>query len=1050
VTSECRSAVLLLSLLVDLGGAPPAWPSASNQNPLAAVDCRSRQAKGTAVEGTSAGHIPVRDGEMTALELLQDPRMVPLLVPALEILKHLYGENSPQYANGLNNLAKLYTKMGRYSKAEPFHQQAREILRKAVGEHHPNYALILLDLAELYRQMGQYTRAEPLYRQAVEILEKVPNHPFYAGSLHSVAGLYKELGQYSEAERLLVLALKLTKQNTGKDKLDYATSLGSLGLLYLEVGEYAGAERRLVWSMQILRQVVPRANPDYAQSLDNLAQFYHDMGRYDKAKPLYRQACEIFQEALGKDHPFYARSLNNLGALYRDMGQYAKAERFYLQASEIVKDALGRDHPYYALSLSNLAVIYSHMGQYDKAEPLHLEAMEIVKKAWGEGHPSYAYRLNNLATLYYLTGRYAQTEPLYLQAVAITRKALGEEHPALAIWLNNLAVTYQSSNSHKQALLTQQRALEVEQINLGRVFGFSSEPDMRAYLSTVANSLRYLVSMAMAQKETYPEVTEVAFAWVLRRKAIVLDTLCRFREAQALLAREPDVAQRVARWRGVRQRLSNLAVNPSPAMDTPTLQQNMTRLREQRDRLEADMNRVFSQKHPLRRADYISPDAVRKRLPPGTALVEFLRTEPFDFRAKGRTPRWQPPRYFAFVLTADRKLPVSMVDIGEAKQVDEEIQRSRAPIEGDRNDTLQTPKEREADFRRASAKLYHLVFAPLKRALRGAKLVYLAPDGELNRIPFEALVDASGMYLIETYRFAYLSSGKDLLQAPGRPRRGTVVFADPDYNLDASRRQKTAKIRVARLHAVNGPVQRGRRSQDLGSKPWERLPDARVEAADVRSMLRGTVYGPVRVYRDKAALEEVFKAVRSPRILHVASHGFFAPDQRTSLGGRSLQSSSVGSFGLADVLRRLGATENPLLRSGLVLAGANRKPAGNVDDGWVTAEEISQMDLHGTELVVLSACDSGLGDLKYGEGVYGLRRAFLYAGARTLVTTLFPVRDRETRWLMHRMYQRLKAKQGKLEALRAAQLEMICKLRTRLGAAPPSLWASFILVGDPR
>ena len=193
------------------------------------------------------------------------------------------------------------------------------------------------------------------------------------------------------------------------------------------------------------------------------------------------------------------------------------------------------------------------------------------------------------------------------------------------------------------------------------------------------------------------------------------------------------------------------------------------------------------------------------------------------------------------------------------------------------------------------------------------------------------------------------------------------------------------------------------------------------------------------------ALEEVLKAMPAPRILHLATHGFFLDHERAA-------ADEEGS-GASGARARLKKMDNPLLRSGIVLAGANAigkaDTSARVDDGWVTAEEIALLNLRGTELVVLSACQTGLGDVRSGEGVFGLRRAFLYAGAKTLVTSLFEVPDRDTRDLMKHFYRNLQAGHGKLAALHGAQREMLTQRRLAGGAAHPFFWASFILVGDP-
>jgi CHAT domain-containing protein len=341
--------------------------------------------------------------------------------------------------------------------------------------------------------------------------------------------------------------------------------------------------------------------------------------------------------------------------------------------------------------------------------------------------------------------------------------------------------------------------------------------------------------------------------------------------------------------------------------------------------------------------------------------------------------------------------------------------------------------------------LYRLAFAPLAGALGKNTVVYLAPDGELNRVAFEALVDDQDRYLIENYRFVYLSCGRDLVRPAAKAATGTVVFAGPDFDLGVKERKEQVAALLPKTEQV---ALRGNAATDVRGLRWTPLPGAAAEAADIDKALKDSSYGPVQIYSGAKALEDVFKRIKAPRVLHLATHGFFLEDiQRTpEQMDRGLGADARGQ-------ERLRMVKNPLLRSGIVLAGANALGDGttlaDIDDGWVTAEEIALMNLQGTDLVVLSACESGLGDIKTGEGVYGLRRAFLYAGARTLVTSLFKVPDNETRLMMQRFYGSLKAGKGKLEALHDAQLAVIQERRKEHGAAHPFFWASFVLVGDP-
>ena len=483
------------------------------------------------------------------------------------------------------------------------------------------------------------------------------------------------------------------------------------------------------------------------------------------------------------------------------MGAYDRAEPLYRQALEIKKKALGEGHPDYATSLNNLAGLYHAMGAYDRAEPLFRQALEIRKKALGEGHPDYATSLNNLAALYRAMGAYDRAEPLFRQALEIRKKALGEGHPDYAASLNNLALLYQATNRPQQALTTLGRGMEVEQLNLRRVFAFSAEPAMRAYLDTVSHSLDGLLSMVLDGAATDPAAAETALTWTLRRKAVILQALCRFRDAQRRLAQDPALAQQAVQLRGLRQRLSDWTLNPPPGASPETLRHQMDAWRQQADELEAEPE---PRPGPARAA--IGPRRGRCGRPPAAApggqrpgragaggpvrLPGHGQSAPLE---AGPLPR----------LGVDRRRPgPAPLDrpgrggrhrrSGRAGAAERHRRRQRASAKTDKSRLPQAERTWEEGFRQVSRPLYQQVFAPLRAALGPATLIYLAPDGELNRLPFEALVDDQGRYLIETYRFAYLSSGRDLLQAHPQPGQGTVVFAGPDYDLGAARRHEAA------------------------------------------------------------------------------------------------------------------------------------------------------------------------------------------------------------------------------------------------------------------
>jgi CHAT domain-containing protein len=445
--------------------------------------------------------------------------------------------------------------------------------------------------------------------------------------------------------------------------------------------------------------------------------------------------------------------------------------------------------------------------------------------------------------------------------------------------------------------------------------------------------------------------------------------------------------------------------------------------------------------------------AVALALPEGVALVEFVRFYVYDFRAVATRYEkpWQPARYVAFVLRAGDPDDVRMIDLGEAEPIDRLIADFRAGVIAADRDRDMTPSARAevsppAATEGLGTQLRAAVFDRLMPALGGLTRLLIAPDGDLTRLPFEVLPGAADRRLIDGYRISYLSCGRDVLRlgaaATGTPT-SPLLFADPDFDLQLAERPASDTEPAAH------PVSRRSRDIDRGRDAYhfDRLPGTRAEGQQIAALLG------VRPALDAAALEGRLKAeCRSPRILHLATHGFFLPDQQPDLrhAAPGLGVDPIGFPGEEPWAGRLSGPlmEDPMLRSGLALAGANtwlqgRNLPEEAEDGLLTAEDVTGLDLLATELVVLSACQTGLGQVHVGEGVFGLRRAFVLAGAKTLVMSLWKVPDEPTRELMEDFYGRLLAGEGRAEALRQAQLAMKEKY------PEPFYWGAFICQGDP-
>jgi CHAT domain-containing protein len=435
---------------------------------------------------------------------------------------------------------------------------------------------------------------------------------------------------------------------------------------------------------------------------------------------------------------------------------------------------------------------------------------------------------------------------------------------------------------------------------------------------------------------------------------------------------------------------------------------------------------------------------VARSLPKGSALLEFARIDMFNFKAKGKEKKWQPAHYLAFVLHAGKGDQVGMIDLGDAQTIDKAVARFKKEIADIRD--LEVKKASKI-----SKKLYRLAFAPLKKELRNVKQIFISPDGNLNLIPFEVLQRPDGKYLIEDYSFNYLAAGRDILGFGATKARGAkaVIIGDPDFDLGAA--QKAAALRKLAL-GTGENEQTAKRSMDMRGLHFQRLPGTRKEAEAIWRLIGKD---NCELYLDQKALEEVLEQKRTPSILHLATHGFFLSDMDfADLVDDTMARGVMGIKALSRPSGRKFKIENPLLRSGIALAGANSALMnGDFEKtgGIVTAEKILGLRLRGTDLVVLSACDTGLGEVQSGEGVFGLRRAFTQAGTRSLVMSMWGVPDKETKELMVAFYTNsIKGGMNRCEALRQAALKQMQVVKKRYGSAHPAYWGGFIFMGQPR
>ncbi len=884
-------------------------------------------------------------------------------------------------------------------------RQALDITASSSGEDNLKHACFMNNLAELYRARGDYAAAEPLMKQALEIVRHGlgEGHADFAQCLSNLAGLLQAKGDYAAAEPLYRHALEIRGSALGKHSTHYGQSLNNLAVLYININDLESAQLYLEEALQIYRDSPTRYTVEYAQVLENLASVHDARDEFAVAESLYQEVLETRSVVQKERHPIYGRTLNRAGVMCAQRGYYEKAEAMYRQAQEVYREALGERHQEYATCLTNRAVLYDALGKRAQAELLFVQALEIFQSTLGDGHQDYAGCLCNLALLYAATGRRIEAMESMLHVASIDDAAMGN------------------------------------------VFRIASEHQRELFVLKTKQKLDIICSLLrMVQGDA--RIVHRVFDLVLRRKAITAEALAVQRES-ILGDKYPELKCDLRHLCALRMQTARKTLDGPGPEGIQAHESILTEWGAKISRLETDLARRIPEMNLEQRLVAADRQAVASRMPHDAVLVEFIRFMLYDFEAlpSRHEPRWRTARYLAFVLRAGPQNQLQFVDLGEAVPIDRMIASFRASIldseiQSPERDMVkaQTRSNRVQSNNQTGCALREMVFDKFAVAFREGDRVFISPDGDLARLPFGVLPTDDGRHLSDEFEISYVSCGREVIRfggTSGRESSTPLVICDPDFDLRA----------VEGSPPSQGDRTRGRCSRDLNDAEYhfDRLPATRLEGQRIGHQLG------VTPWQSADALEGRLKGrCRSPRILHLATHGFFLEDQQydhaSGQRGLGLLGDPMGGPGrLAGPL-----PENPLLRSGLALAGANtwlRKgelPA-EAEDGLLTAEDVTGLDLLDTELVVLSACDTGLGEIRVGEGVFGLRRAFVLAGAKTLIMSLWKVPDEPTRELMEDFYHRIMAGQGRAGALREAQLALKAKY------PEPFYWGAFISQEDP-
>lgn len=976
----------------------------------------------------------------------------------LEVYQQSFDVGELDIAIARESLASVYLALGRFQEAERQYIQVLNTKTSVLGEEHPEVTYTTGGLAELYRRMGFYDKAEPLFELALEQIrdQQGDQDPGLYAVLANQAKLFEDQGQYEKAEKTYLQVWTFDRKSLGEKHPNTVIDLNNLAGIYRKRGFYRQAETTLLQVLADSREVFGELHPQSITALNNLALLYENMGLYDKAEPYFADAIRDAKAVMGEKHPKTINMMNNLALLHESQGLFEKAEPLYLKAIELNTSLKGAEHPDTVAIKNNLAFLYMLEKKYKDADRQFRAVLNIWQKQLGINHQNTLKAQNNLARANHKLGRLREAEAFFQLTLKSRQDNLGRQHPDSIRSMIDLGGLYKKTDRLPQAKLLLQEALSLAESNLGdkhpytfealnsladvfemtpdlekaletRVIGFNRRSEFlnRILWSTGENTRQSYIRLHKPEQDRFlrqlvktgtQETATLALHISLQRKGLLLKIASEINKI-VLMSGSPELYGLTSDLQSVQKDLAALTLSGPAGESAEAFQEKLLELEDSRNKLQGQLGRAsLSYKNS---SQQIEVDDVLDELNENTALVDFLTYT--DKRSE----------VVAVVATkdAENSKHIKLVPLGKLLILRQAISEYRSLI--------QEEDTEEGELEVAGRAIYNKIWKPLTPFLKDKPTVYIVPDSIVHLLPFDTLIDENDKYLLESKDLRILSSSRDLVVSSlPSAEKGLLIIAGPDYNIDTGKDVKKA------IMDRRGADSNGLRLASVGlrSLSFDKLTGAELEGTAIKKV-SDQLKKQATIYSKRQAEEVRLRGIKKPpQIVHIATHGFFLKPEDSMI--RRLLSLQRGARN-----RLPPPGDNPLLRAGLAFAGinANAPFLGDIDtnnDGILTALEVLKLNLNGTELVVLSACETGVGEIHAGEGVYGLRRAFQEAGVSSVLNSLWPVSDEGTRTLMVGFYNELLGGKTVREALKASQLAMF---KTEWNH--PYYWAAFVVVG---
>lgn len=844
-----------------------------------------------------------------------------------------------------------------------------------------------LEFAIQYYNWRLYAIAEASFQEAKSYMEdnQLTEDISYLRCLSNIGLVHLVQGRTDESKMFIEDALERSEKSQGKKSAAYAANLNSLAKLDQELGKYNEAEKKFNEALEICKEVFGDASMQNAIVINNKAMLYQELGRYDQAVQLMQssiaKADAAPKKALEGKKSFDSRRFQlNLATLYQLSGDLPKAESTLLEIKKIFENRFQKNNPEYASLLNQLGLLYIQMDKMDQVEDLFLKAADVYKKKFTENNASYAKALNDLGNFYRMQKRFDEAENALTKTKDINLAVLGANHPDYVKSVEDLGILYWKKNDFAKAKTFYGEAMEKSLDFINHYFPPMSEAEKTKYWDVLRPRFQRFFNYAVEASESDPSIVSDMFNYQIATKALLLSSTNKIKQT-ILSSGDQSLIDDYLSWIAQKETLARYYALSKEDLEKQNI--NLAALEGQANNLErklSERSKDFSEGYT---SEMIKYEQIAALLSDTEAVVEIIRLQGFDKSLNGDS------KYVVMTLAKGDAAP-KMTVIENGNHLETRYSKYY------KNSIQQRSQD---DYS------YDQYWSKIDALIAGKKTIYFSPDGVYNQINVNTLKPQEGDFVLNRYDLVVLGNSKDLLTIKNKktapPKKDAFLLGFPNY----------------------------------GGNAVAALPGTKVELETVSKILKANGY-KVSALSEGAASEKNLKAVKGPQLMHIATHGYFLAD------------GDVGNGSAAGVNAE-NAKSNPLLRSGLLLAGASQTLSGNAipdlqsnDNGVLTAYEAMNLSLEGTDLIILSACETGLGDVRAGEGVYGLQRAFQVAGANALIMSLWKVDDAATQLLMTNFYTNWVKSNNKLKAFKQAQLQLMTKYKD------PYYWGAFVMMGQ--